>query len=263
MRQDVAVDLIGPWTISIGDKELKFSALTIIDMVTNLVEAVRIDNKTSAHIALQFENTWLSRYPRPMNVIHDQGGEFTGDDFQYRLEVHDIHSTPITSKNPQANSVCERMHQSIGNTLRVLQTLEKPRGVGSAKQLVDTAIADAVYATRCTFHSTLRTTPGGLAFGRDMILNIPLQTDLLQLQKRRQELIDQRLIAANAKRIVSVDYREGQEVLKLVYKPDKLEPRAVGPYRIKRVHHNGTLSIELSPGVIERINVRRVKPYHR
>jgi hypothetical protein len=39
----------------------------------------------------------------------------------------------------------------------------------------------------------LKTTPGGLAFGRDMILNIPLITDLQQLQRRRQELIDQRL----------------------------------------------------------------------
>jgi transposase InsO family protein len=197
-----------------------------------------------------------------MNVIYDQGGEFIGGDFKERLLVHEINARPITAKNPQANSICERMHQAIGNTLRVLTTMEKPRGVNSAKQLVDTAIADAFYATRCTFNSTLKTTPGGLAFGRDMILNIPLNTDLQQLQKRRQELIDQRLIAANNKRY-SVDYQVGQEVLKLVYKPDKLEPRATGPYRITRVHHNGTLSIELSPGVIERINVRRVKPYHR
>jgi transposase InsO family protein len=260
--QDVAVDLIGPWTVNIGDKELKFSALTIIDMVTNLVEVVRIDNKSAAHVAMHFENTWLSRYPRPMNVIHDQGGEFIGADFQRRLEVHEIATRPISAKNPQANSVCERMHQSIGNTLRVLSTLEKPRGVNSAKQLVDTAIADAVYATRCTYNSVLKTTPGGLAFGRDMILNLPLKTDLQQLQKRRQELIDQRLIQANTKRF-SYDYRQGDEVLKLVYNPDKLEPRATGPYTITRVHQNGTLSIELSPGVIERINVRRVKPYHR
>ena len=260
--QDVAVDLIGPWKVSIGHKELKFTALTIVDMVTNLVEVVRIDNKTAAHVAMHFENTWLSRYPRPQNVIHDQGGEFTGYDFQHRLEVHDINSRPITAKNPQANSVCERMHQTIGNTLRVLSTMDPPCGVSSAKQLVDTAIADAVYATRCTYHSALKTTPGGLAFGRDMILNIPLVTDLQQLQKRRQKLIDQRLIEANTKRI-SYDYQPGQEVLKLTYQPDKLEPRATGPFTIKKTHVNGTLSIELSPGVIERINIRRVKPYHR
>jgi hypothetical protein len=106
--------------------------------------------------------------------------------------------------------------------------LDPPQGVGNAKQLVDTAIADAVYATCCTYNSTLKTTPGGLAFGRDMILNIPLVTDLQQPQRRRQELIDQRLIAANTKSF-SHDYAIGDEVLKLSHKPDKLEPRATGP----------------------------------
>ncbi|KAG7346017.1 reverse transcriptase RNA-dependent DNA polymerase [Nitzschia inconspicua] len=259
--QDVAVDLIGPWTISVGNKKHTFSALTIIDMVTNLVEVIRIENKSAAHVAMHFENHWLSKYPRPLNVIHDQGGEFIGDDFQHRLRVHGINSKPITAKNPQANSVCERMHQAIGNTLRVLTTLQPPRGHSTAKQLVDTAIADTVYATRCTYSSVLKTTPGGLAFGRDMILNIPLITDLQQLQKRRQALIDQRLIAANTKRF-SYDYAIGDKVLKLVYNPGKLEPRAKGPYSITRVHANGTLSIQLAPGVIERINMRRVKPYH-
>mmetsp|Transcript_24146 Transcript_24146/g.44899 ORF Transcript_24146/g.44899 Transcript_24146/m.44899 type:complete len:256 (+) Transcript_24146:851-1618(+) len=41
--QDVAVDLIGPWTLSIGNRKLKFSALTITDMVTNLTEVVRVN----------------------------------------------------------------------------------------------------------------------------------------------------------------------------------------------------------------------------
>jgi transposase InsO family protein len=260
--QDVAVDLIGPWTLSVGEQKISFSALTMIDMVTNLVEVVRVHNKTAAHVAMQFENTWLSRYPRPMNVIHDQGGEFIGQKFLQRLHVHNIRSRPTTTKNPQANSVCERMHQTIGNTLRTLSTLHPPEGLAQAEHLVDTAIADTVYATRCTYHSTLKTTPGGLAFGRDMILNLPLVTDLQQLQKRRQEVIDKTLLAANTKRY-SYDYEVGDEVLLLVYRPDKLEPRAVGPYPVTQVHTNGTLSIELSPGVIERVNIRRLKPYRR
>jgi hypothetical protein len=77
--QDVAVDLVGPWTLTIiGGYGHKFMALTIIDMVTNLVELVRLDNKTSEHVAMHFENTWLSRYPKLLHCIHDQGGEFTG-----------------------------------------------------------------------------------------------------------------------------------------------------------------------------------------
>jgi transposase InsO family protein len=239
----VAIDLIGPWTLTIGEVKQSFSALTMVDVVTNLVEIVRVNNKTAAHIAWQFEQAWLSRYPRPIYVLHDQGGEFMGYAFKRRLAALGIIPRPTTPKNPRANSICERMHQVVGNTLRVL-------------------IADAVYATRCTYHSSLKTTPGGLAFGRDMILDVPLVNDLYQIQQRRQSLIDQRLIEANAKRF-SYDYNVGEEVLKLVYNPAKLEPRAIGPYTITRVHTNGTLSIQITPGVIERINIRRVKPYRR
>jgi hypothetical protein len=68
-------------------------ALTVIDMVTDPVEVVvtdpvevvRTDNKTAAHVALHFENTWLSRYLRPIHLIYDQGGEFTACSFQNML----------------------------------------------------------------------------------------------------------------------------------------------------------------------------------
>jgi hypothetical protein len=48
------------------------------------------------------------------------------------------------------------MHQPIGNTLRVLSTMAPPQGIAQAEQLVDTAIADTVYATRCTCNSVLK-----------------------------------------------------------------------------------------------------------
>jgi hypothetical protein len=56
---EVAVDMIGPWTI---DKTEKFSTLTIIDLVTNLVEIVHVMNKTSAAITAHFVNVWLTCY---------------------------------------------------------------------------------------------------------------------------------------------------------------------------------------------------------
>ena len=61
---EIAVDLIGPWKVNIGGTELLFKALTCIDPVTNLVEIIRINNKSSRHVAEQFANCWLSRYPR-------------------------------------------------------------------------------------------------------------------------------------------------------------------------------------------------------
>jgi hypothetical protein len=103
-----------------------------------------------------------------MHIIYDQGGEFTGYPFQHLLQrlVH-IHRHPTSTKNPQANSVCERMHQTIGNSLRVLSTLNLPAGLQDTQQLVDTTIANAVFATRAAYNSSLRTTPGGMAFGRE------------------------------------------------------------------------------------------------
>jgi hypothetical protein len=81
--------------------------------------------------------------------------------------------------------------------------------------LVDTVLANAMYATRATFHSGLMTTPGALSFGCDMVMNIPLIADLTLICKNRQRLIDEHTIRSNAC-CHSYDYQPGQEVLKLV-----------------------------------------------
>ena len=166
------------------------------------------------------------------------------------------------TKNPQANSICERMHQAIGNTLRAMIELTPPHGIDSAARLVDTALANYVFATRSVINDSLRASPGSLAFGRDMILDIPMLADWNFIKNHRQQLLDKRLIAANRKRF-SYDYNVGDEVLKLVYNPDKLQARARGPYRIERVHANGTVIIRLNDNVIERLSIRHIKPFKR
>ena len=76
--ETVAVNLIGLWKVKVNQIELEFHMLTCIDPVSNVVEAIRIQNKTSEHIAEQFKNCWLARYPCPIKCIHDNGGEFIG-----------------------------------------------------------------------------------------------------------------------------------------------------------------------------------------
>ena len=64
---------------------------------------------------------------------------------------------------------------------------------------------------------------------------------------------------------VDFNYKVGQKVLigKDTYKTlGKLKQRYIGPYLIVMVHVNGTLTIRKRPNVLERINVRRVKPYN-
>ena len=182
--QEVAVDLIGPWTIKLHGQEYKFHALTTIDTVSNYPEIIRLNNKTSQHVAQQFENLWLSRYPRPVRCIYDQGAEFIGHDFQSMLDEYNIIHRPTTVKNPQANAICERLHQTVANALRPLIHAHPPEDINDAAMLIDTALSTAAYSARAAIHSTLRISPGALIFHRDMILDIPIIADLHLVYKR-------------------------------------------------------------------------------
>ena len=258
---EVAVDLIGPWEVKIGNKNCVFKALTIIDPVTNLTELVRIDDKTSQEISKKFSQTWLTRYPWPMKCIHDNGGESTGWEFQQLLEQCNIKDTPTTSRNPTANAICERMHQTVGNILRTLIHKNPPRGTRQAKELVDEALAVAQHALRCAVHTTLGSSPGALVFNRDMFLNIPLMADWQMLTKKREHLVNENLRRANLKRRL-FDYKVNQKVLKKLHQPTKIGEWFEGPYNLEQVHVNGTVTMQLCPGVTERINIRRIIPYH-
>jgi transposase InsO family protein len=82
----IVVDTIGPWILKVQNRQEHFYVLTIIDMDTNLTEIMRLQNRTSAHAATVFINTWLDRYPKPTSCIYDQGSEFIGWPFQHVLQ---------------------------------------------------------------------------------------------------------------------------------------------------------------------------------
>ena len=94
------------------------------------------------HIYL-LEIGWL-----PDKCIHDNGGKFIGQEFQAVLRDHEIRSANTTSKNPQANAVCERMHQTVANILRTLLHGHKLKSESQANDIIDEALALAMYAMR-------------------------------------------------------------------------------------------------------------------
>ena len=105
--------------------------------------------------------------------------------------------------------------------------------------------------------------PGALVFKRDMVMNIPVIANIATIQNRQQVLVDRNAIAANNRRL-SHDYEVGEEILLLVKDiKRKISDQAIGPFRITRVHANGTVTIQRSPTVVERINIRQIKPYRR
>jgi hypothetical protein len=54
--EEVAIDSIGPWKVKVNGQQVEFC----IDMASNLVKLIRIDNKTAEHIRDKFTQSWLS-----------------------------------------------------------------------------------------------------------------------------------------------------------------------------------------------------------
>jgi transposase InsO family protein len=194
------VNLIGPWNITRSTNQTyKFLALNCVDRVTGLAELIRIDNKESAHVADKFAECWLSQYPCPIVCCHDDGGEFTGWEFQKLISDFGIKDKPTTSRNPAANGICERMHRQIGNVLRIKVHKYPPRTLGDAQALMDEQLAAASHSIRTNVSLATGYSPGALAFHRDMFLDVPYVADLLAVRERRQLSVDNNLCRANAK----------------------------------------------------------------
>jgi hypothetical protein len=52
--EEVAINLIGPWKVKVNGQQVEFNALTCIDMASNLVKLICVDNKTAKHVRVKF-----------------------------------------------------------------------------------------------------------------------------------------------------------------------------------------------------------------
>ena len=258
----LCVDLIGPYTIPTqnGEEPLKLWALTMIDPATNWFEMVPINAKDSMEIAIKVENTWLSRYPWPTQLICDRGTEFMND-FAKMLEVdYSINRNKTTVRNPRANSILERIHQTLGNIVRTFRLHDQSDL--TASDSLEGILAAAMFALRSTYHTTLQATPAQLVFGRDAIHNIQFQADWSAIKARKKQRITANNKRENRSRI-NYQYTVGDQILiKVELKGKFAGDPCEGPYRVTSVNPaNGT--IRYQKGAVEDvINIRNVTPYH-
>ena len=78
----------------------------------------QIDDKEAVTVANKVETTWLTRYPWPTMITYDQGTEFMAEFATMVKNDYGITCKGITKRNPQANAIIERIHQTIGNIIR-------------------------------------------------------------------------------------------------------------------------------------------------
>ena len=105
-----------------------------------------------------------------------------------------VRNNVITTRNPQANAIIERVHGTIGNMIRSFEVNKS-----TERNPWQAILAAVMFAVRTTVHTTLQATPAQLVFGRDAIMNIPFKADWRMIKQRKQEQIKRDNDQENAK----------------------------------------------------------------
>jgi len=73
-NQRIHANLFGPLKMMSGDKKF---ILSLTDAFTKYVELVRIHNKEAFTVATAILNCWICCFGLPLELVTDQGKEFT------------------------------------------------------------------------------------------------------------------------------------------------------------------------------------------
>jgi hypothetical protein len=169
----------------------------MIDPVTGWFEVTDIADKNASTVMEAFNNTWLTRYPRPQYIGYDNGSKFKAQ-FKQMCDNYGIKEKPPASYNPQSNGIVEQVHQVLGNALRTFELENKELDPNDPWGHF---LSAAAWAIRSTVHTTLNVTPGQLVFGRDMLLPNQIKTNWARIRQRKQDIINVNNCKENAKRI--------------------------------------------------------------
>ena len=89
----------------------------MIDLATGWIEICIVLSAWTDLIANQVELSWLKCYTLDNKVIVDRGNKFLAEFREIIINDYSKTVKPITSRNPQANTILERMQQTITNIL--------------------------------------------------------------------------------------------------------------------------------------------------
>ena len=258
----LCIDLIGPYKIGKGKQEKILHCLTMIDPATGWFEIAEIANRRADEVIQHLEFQWLTRYPWPQEVIMDRGREFAAEVKDSIQNDYGAKRKVITTRNPQANAMVERVHQVVQNMIRT-SGMEDGTGVAYDDYGFTGILASVRRAVNSTVSTTTHATPTQLVFGRDALLNVSFQADWDYIRQRKQTRIIQNNVAENMLRKEHT-YSEGDRVMVRADPTRKHGHRQfLGPYTVHEVYDNGTLRLVKASthgAVYQTWNIRNVDP---
>ena len=99
----------------------------------------------------------------------DRGKEFLAEFKTMMASDYRILFNSISVRNPQVNTIVERVHQTIGNIICTVKIQEMDLDDENPWEGI---LSSTMFAIQSKVHTTTQHTPSQFVFGRDTILNI-------------------------------------------------------------------------------------------
>ena len=103
-----------------------------------------------------FNNTFQTGYPQPQSIGYDNGSGFKAQ-VKQMCNNYGMKENPSSSYNLQSKGIVEKVHQALGNEIRIFELKNKEL---DANDPWGPFLSGAAWAIRSTGHTTLDATPG-------------------------------------------------------------------------------------------------------
>ena len=138
------------------DKDVYLQAITMIDPATGWIEIRSVPEARADLVTHQVELAWLFRYPLPNKITVNRGKELLTECKIMMANDYRIPCNSISVRNPQANAIVERVHQTIGNIIRTFKIQEMDLDNENPWEGI---LSSTMFTIRSTVHTTTQHTP--------------------------------------------------------------------------------------------------------
>ena len=107
-------------------------------------------------VANQVELVWLTKYPLPNKITVDRGKVFLAEFKIMMANDYGIPCNSISVRYPKANTIVDRVHQTIGN---IIHTFKNQQMDLDDENAWEGTLSSTMFAIRSTVHSTTQYSP--------------------------------------------------------------------------------------------------------
>ncbi|KAI5176569.1 hypothetical protein PAEPH01_2367 [Pancytospora epiphaga] len=258
--QDISMDIYGPIPSSLfilreKDHELdKLFFLTITDRCTRYSEVYLLRTLKSEEIIRIVRDKWCKRRGNPRTILTDNGRQFTSQEFAEFTQKHGITHKLTCPYNPTANSLSERINQTLSKVL----ICEKGGELRTILKRINWGLQQA-------HNRAIGGVPALLAGIEDKIDILKVrprpEESLRRTQEKRRREKEKENARINSKRKINFQYQIGQPVKWRQPRNQKTDDHFIGPFYVKDIWNNGNSFLIENQTTLIKTNLKRLAPF--